>query len=894
MARKPGSSGGTPSRSKRIVLFSDGTGNSSGKLFKTNVWRLYEAVDLGIVPGKSPQVAYYDNGVGTSSIRLLAILTGIFGFGLKRNLLELYRYLCRNYEPGDQIFAFGFSRGAFTIRLLVAFVAERGIVRYETEAELIARSLDEYRAFSRANNPDVVKAPAKLARLLRDGWIWLKRRIAGQVYPNRGMHRPDIDFVGVWDTVAAYGGPFAEVTRGINNWIWPLTPSNYYLHRKVRAARHALALDDERDSFQPLLWDEFKEMLRVHWAENCARRLREKAAVKRTGALAARRLRQAECFDQRAEFYRTRLQQVWFAGMHADVGGGYPDESLSYVSLLWMMDEAKQAGLRLLADHEKWVSDLSNSLGPIHNSRSGLASYYRYQPRKIAAYMHPVSAPRDASARAASRLVRETLSLRDPTLGEKDYRPQGYLTSCKVHESVAARITSGTDDYAPIGLPDGFELVHSPRFGAPLYDAAKWRNVDAAGTIPPGATISPRADRQEAIWDWVFWRRLAYFVTVLLSLALALFPWWRPDMLRGAGGLFEGLNAALSRLAVELSGGLLRGFAPGFVQPWVAAWLESTLLFLILVAAILIAMGLGGSFERTIRDRTRKLWCDAMAGPLTPDDAGARTWLRRRRNSYGYQRAVQILKWRLLPNAAGLALTFLILWGAAALLAQMRLAYAESRYCPPHARGVEEVGTGVRFQFRTWEPCNPTGVRVRKGHRYALRLRVPEGAEWKDGGIATDPRGLPASRIGPLGSFGTLGIPFRRMLSARYLQPIYHIRTETGGVLPPVRLGKLNLTPHQLRRPDGAQLYYWGEFVAPANGELFLFANEGVMPFDVCFFYAHRRYGNRGTATVELLDLGTDGVDLRPWERRRTAIRTVTPAQSPDAIDCADPGERRP
>ena len=90
---------------KSIILFSDGTGNSSGKLFKTNVWRMYEALDLGpaTIGGRRSQIAYYDNGVGTSSFKPWAALSGIFGFGLKRNVLSIYRFVCRNYQSGDRI-----------------------------------------------------------------------------------------------------------------------------------------------------------------------------------------------------------------------------------------------------------------------------------------------------------------------------------------------------------------------------------------------------------------------------------------------------------------------------------------------------------------------------------------------------------------------------------------------------------------------------------------------------------------------------------------------------------------------------------------------------------------------------------------------------------------------
>jgi uncharacterized protein (DUF2235 family) len=96
---------------KNIVLLSDGTGNSAAKLFKTNVWRIYESLDL---TDPHVQVACYDDGVGTSAVLPLQLLGGALGFGLKRNLLRLYRFLCEHYEPGDRIYAFGFSRGAFT------------------------------------------------------------------------------------------------------------------------------------------------------------------------------------------------------------------------------------------------------------------------------------------------------------------------------------------------------------------------------------------------------------------------------------------------------------------------------------------------------------------------------------------------------------------------------------------------------------------------------------------------------------------------------------------------------------------------------------------------------------------------------------------------------------
>ena len=140
---------------KRVILLSDGTGNSSAKLMKTNVWRLYEAVDLTT----GDQVAYYDNGVGTSSFAPLAILGGAIGWGLKRNVLSLYRFACQNYvcrdggDTADAIYAFGFSRGAFTIRVLVNLIASQGLVTGVKGRELERRAKWAYRAYREEFNP---------------------------------------------------------------------------------------------------------------------------------------------------------------------------------------------------------------------------------------------------------------------------------------------------------------------------------------------------------------------------------------------------------------------------------------------------------------------------------------------------------------------------------------------------------------------------------------------------------------------------------------------------------------------------------------------------------------------------------------------------------------------
>ncbi len=149
-----------------IVLFSDGTGNSSRSAEKTNVWRLYEALDLGYpaLNGTDVQVAYYNDGVGTESVRFLALAGGVFGFGLARNIRDIYKFLCRNYRDGDRIYAFGFSRGAYTIRLLVALVTTMGLVKYtQNEGELDLAARDMWREFRRGFHANKVFADLLVA-----------------------------------------------------------------------------------------------------------------------------------------------------------------------------------------------------------------------------------------------------------------------------------------------------------------------------------------------------------------------------------------------------------------------------------------------------------------------------------------------------------------------------------------------------------------------------------------------------------------------------------------------------------------------------------------------------------------------------------------------------------
>ncbi len=830
---------------KSILLFSDGTGNSSAKLFKTNVWRLYEAVDLGPKESteespdeKHVQIAYYDNGVGTSSFRPLAILGGIFGFGLKRNVLNIYRYACRNYQrgrdqkpgpnetEGDHIYGFGFSRGAFTIRLAIAMIAKEGIVDYQDERDLARKSADAYRAFCADTHPRLLRFPTRAARWLRGriiaGWRRLWRH---EVYDRKKNFQPVIRFIGVWDTVAAYGGPFAEVTRAIDNWIWPLSMPDYKLSPRVRCARHALAIDDERDAFHPLLWDEVHERKLV---------AADKGKPK----------------GDPARIDEKRLKQVWFAGMHSDVGGGYPDESLSYVSLLWMIGEAKGCGLRLLPEMVRRIDDLDNAFGPIHDSRAGPGAYYRYQPRRIDAYCHPVRP--------------ETRAMRDPAIRDEKGNEQGLLLQARIHESAIARIVSGTDNYAPINLPAVFEMVPSLAEGGtntPPLVGAELR--ERLGVAEPGQKITrgraeraeKRYERQEVIWDWVWARRVVYFLTLFLTIALVTMPLWVGDAPRAPfftdgrawiGGLLSGVGTVL----------------PPFLRPLTDAWSSNPFYFLLLLLPILGLLRAGIRLERILRDHSRRLWWSMFESPDGKLHGASDSRLQRLRTHPGYQHFWQILKWHALPNLLGPVLLFLLLFGGVSAATQARLTFLErgEELCQSTPQGQLAPLLKHRIvDFRTDSLCHPTGAVVEEDARYAVTFNVTE--PWSDGGRATDPTGARVNWR------SAIGVPLRRVMTARSLQPLVEIRPERSarGVFPNVYIYPLALT----EEGEDSNVFR-AEFTAPRAGELMLFANDAVMPISLGengevidydhFYTRQRRSGNLGSAcvTIERLDLTED------------------------------------
>lgn len=438
---------------KNIVLCSDGTGNSGGKGRGTNVWHIFNAVDLNghkWDAKKAPQVAFHDDGVGTQSNVLLKTLGGALGLGLKRNIRELYTFLAKNYDPGDRIFLFGFSRGAYTIRALGGLIAQLGIIdRRKYDDERLNQLAKEAVGILRRNFQRKVvkqmsseqKQDQKEKRIETEADIFRREHCVKDA-----EHAPDglvdIAFIGVWDTVDAYGFPFDHLADFWHYAIYPFRFPDMKLSDRVKHASQAIAIDDERHTFHPVLWDE-------------------------------------------DESTKGRVNQVWFAGVHSNVGGGYPKDGLAVVTLDWMMSEAEKHGLRFMADDRAHIRACANPYDKIYNSRSGAAVYYRYQPRDIGAIC-----------------------------------AKHHIESPKIHISAFQRIKSSIESYAPGNLPARFNIVGTEH-ESPAIDEDKSQLEHLA------LSIAAKMDKPllEKVARAVYVRRFLHYALLGITLAVVIVAW---------------------------------------------------------------------------------------------------------------------------------------------------------------------------------------------------------------------------------------------------------------------------------------------------------------------------------------------------------------------------------
>jgi hypothetical protein len=807
--------------SKNIVLLSDGTGNSSRSLFKTNVWRLYQLLDLSN-PGE--QVAFYDDGVGTSSFKLFAILGGVFGFGLKRNVIAIYSFCCRNYKKNDRIYCFGFSRGSFTIRIVAGMIASEGLVAYDdNEADLARFAADAYRRYRRRFTGGILKYLAKVhidLRSLRDAGIRLGRKLRGEkVAAPPPVHIESIQFVGIWDTVDAYGGPIEEMTRAIDYWIWPLSMPDQFMSAKVLKACHAMSLEDERAAFTPVIWDE--------------RYVRARADVQGSGKTdwlfdidydpRSPEAKEAEPAPreraQLPEIDRKRISQVWFVGVHADVGGGYPQNGLAYVTLDWMLDRAEPYGLRYFAGQRAAsVNPLIDPDDKLNDSRAGIASYYRYKPRNLKdLYEAPPYKPsvRDDVARIWQLLHNaEAAPLQTRILAElyPPDRPHEVLPPSKpvIHESVFKRVRLGTDRYVPVVMPAARSYRYTDKNG-----------IIADGPHPIDSHPGYRSAVQDDVWNWIWLRRVVYFAAVFATLFVAATPVW-VIYWPGAG---KDWAAWLVRPIVNTAA----SFLPAALGPWWIAFRDGPGFVLVGGIVATLLMWWGANLQQGIRDVSRLAWHDPKKHqPVT----GWRATVYKLRRQGFYRAFFYTLSHWIFPTAI---MFWLFWWLAFGTVNTLGLVCKETGNIVDvtTAEIAARKSPGYGDVFDTRNLCYPTGLKVAAGETYQISLAVKQ--PWFDHNhtISTSPAGFGKSTWVELG-----GIPFKRLIWSNWFAPI-------------VRIGGPGLDEYLPDfAPDAADSNLWkARFVARSSGEVFVYVNDAsIFPWFYRTFYNN----NEGTAVVSL------------------------------------------
>jgi uncharacterized protein (DUF2235 family) len=727
---------------KKIILLSDGTGNAAASIWRTNVWRIFQAIDLT----NSAQVAHYDDGVGTSSFKPLAILGGGFGWGLKRNVIDLYKFLCRNYSPGSNIFAFGFSRGAFTIRVLIGLIAREGLIPFTTQDDLNAKAIAAYRAFRSARYGTTAGV---LFRPLRDILVFLINTALGRdrYDSTKNIKNVSIRFVGLWDTVAAYGLPVDEWTIGIDRYLWPLELPDRKPWSNIEKACHALSLDDERTTFHPVLWDE-------------------------------------------SRVAPGKILQVWFSGVHSNVGGGYPDDSLAGVPLQWIMTEAQAAGLVFKVTPQQpdalLVADSTRDKdGRLYDSRQGLASYYRYGPRDVGALCND-----------------KYNDVRAPV---------------RIHHTVFDRMQSSATAYAPIDLPQSYEVV--------LQNGSIAPQGTAPSEMP--AQAAQRFVQQQGVWNFVWWRRVFYFFTVAASIHLVAFP------------LFYGMdNSREYTTRLRLIPETLRvagEFLPSFVSTW---WIDSfaanPITFLVSVMLVTLPILIGLRFETAIQDRMLAAWRRTNF---------PRNWLTRIldvvqifRTAAWYRWVLLTLKYKLAP--AFFALLTVAIVGAFLSHFVFYLEDAAGLTCRPSANAMR-LPPSHRSSELTFDPkdeCWASGIILSKGVRYVISINISK--DWADENYRADVGGYGINTLPTIFDRAKMAfaVPLRRVL----LRPWYRIIA---------RVGETGTDEYFLDPDPGDIKSVEIPFIPHRDGELYLYVNDVVLPIYMDVFYRN----NKGTATVTVV-----------------------------------------
>ncbi|NOX96418.1 MAG: DUF2235 domain-containing protein [Alphaproteobacteria bacterium] len=381
--------------SKNIVICLDGTGNQIEENL-SSVLKSYRTL-----PQRSEQLVYYDQGIGTLgqqstwgaiSQKVKAVWGLATGHGLDKKVLGAYQFLVENYQEDDKVYIFGFSRGAHTARVLAAFIYVMGLLRTQ-QANLAGSALTLYK---RARDTKGIEGADHFRRIAR-------------------MQTIAVEFVGVWDTVSSMIVPRPDRFYLPSLEKLPFTQEN----PGVRTFCHVMAIDEKRRMFRLDSWKEGQEFRPNKYSQG--------------------------------ERVAQNLKQVWFAGCHSDVGGGFKrdDSAMGQFPLIWMIEEAMASGLSVntrMLDHvgrgkpynaqSKHNYPEPDHKGRLHNSMTPAWAWMEFVPKRSKHKEWP----------GRKSVLGFYLPLSEPRL-----IPEG----ANIHQSVVDRL-SDVLNYKPNNMPSHF------------------------------------------------------------------------------------------------------------------------------------------------------------------------------------------------------------------------------------------------------------------------------------------------------------------------------------------------------------------------------------------------------------------------------------------------------
>ena len=419
----------TETTGRNIVILCDGTGNEISENI-SNVLKLYRCLRK-TAKTQPRQFVYYDPGVGTLAqpstwhkIRAnISLVLGLAtGYGLDPNVLAAYQFLVNHWQEGDRIYLFGFSRGAYTVRVLAGLIHKIGLIAPE-QVNLAGSGQIAYKQFStdapaHGMDPSAITVDSDENGPLPAG----RFDNAAQFARITSARWPVIDFVGVWDTVASVFVP------RFDRWIFVMSMEELAFtsaNPSVKVFRQAIAIDERRRMFRLQPWDDPQVFMSNPYAPNASQKPQD-------------------------------ILQVWFAGVHGDVGASYPEAQcqVSKYPLLWMIDEACKEKLTVnprTVNQLAWGRSRKNSpfqyvapdyRGEVHNSMNFAWRLLEGMPKNDKYKEWP-----ERQSRFGYYLPCE----------EPRFIPEGAV----IHESVVERMEA-LPSYRPVNMPKHYTVFDMP------------------------------------------------------------------------------------------------------------------------------------------------------------------------------------------------------------------------------------------------------------------------------------------------------------------------------------------------------------------------------------------------------------------------------------------------